>query len=60
MTGMGEVAAIGDAEALAEAILKVLRAPTRYARPRREIEDRFSLDRTVSSYEHLFESAVEE
>jgi len=56
MTGMGEVTPIGDSDALAEAIIRVIRHPDDYARPRRLIQDAFSLERTVSGYEALFEA----
>jgi glycosyltransferase involved in cell wall biosynthesis len=56
MTGMGEVTPIGDADALAEAIIRVIRHPGDYARPRRVIQDTFSLERTVSGYEALLEA----
>jgi glycosyltransferase involved in cell wall biosynthesis len=52
-TGMGEIAPIGDAEGLAEAILKVLDNPDAYRRPRSEIAARFSTERTVGGYEEL-------
>ena len=58
MTGMGEVAPIGDAEGLAEAIIRVVQRPNDYSRPRVAIQDTFSLDRTVSGYEALFEELV--
>ena len=58
MTGMGEVAPIGDPVALAEAITRIIRRPDQYARPRSLIEDTFSLDRTVSGYEELFGDLV--
>ncbi|MBN1137558.1 MAG: glycosyltransferase family 4 protein [Anaerolineae bacterium] len=58
MTGMGEVTPIGDAGALAEAIRRVLRDPAGYSRPRRAIEETFSLDRTVTGYEALFDTLV--
>jgi glycosyltransferase involved in cell wall biosynthesis len=58
MTGMGEVVPVGDPEALAAAILRVLRHPDDYARPRRFIEEAFSLERTVSGYEALFDTLV--
>jgi glycosyltransferase involved in cell wall biosynthesis len=54
MTGMGEVVPVGDAAALAEAILRVLERPGDYRRPRSQIEEAFSLDRTLSGYESLF------
>ncbi len=53
-TGMGEIAPIGDAEGLAEAILKVLDDPNTYIREREEIAQRFSTERTVNDYETLF------
>jgi len=58
MTGMGEVVAIGDAKALAEAIVRIVQKPDDYRRPRRQIEDAFSLERTVNGYESLFEALV--
>jgi len=58
MTGMGAVVPIGDAEALAEAIHRVLRSPEDYARPRSLIEQTFSLERTVGGYEDLFDRVV--
>jgi glycosyltransferase involved in cell wall biosynthesis len=54
MTGMGEFVAIGDSDALAEAIIRVIQQPGSYARPRSEIEGIFSLERTVTGYEELF------
>ena len=58
MTGMGEVAPIGDSEALAESIIRIIKQPEDYAKPRSYIEDTFSLDRTVSGYEKLFGKLV--
>jgi glycosyltransferase involved in cell wall biosynthesis len=55
ITGMGEVTEIGNSEKLAEAITKIIQQPSGYARPRRAIEDAFSLERTVAGYEALFE-----
>ena len=60
MTGMGEVTPIGDPAELAEAIKRVIHNPDDYSRPRSLIEDAFSLDRTVSGYEALFEELVAE
>jgi glycosyltransferase involved in cell wall biosynthesis len=58
MTDMGEVTPIGDAHALAEAILRVVGHPEDYSRPRRLIEETFSLERTVTGYEALFEALL--
>jgi glycosyltransferase involved in cell wall biosynthesis len=58
MTGMGAVTPVGDADALAEAILRVIQNPADYARPRRLIEETFSLERTVTGYEELFEALL--
>jgi glycosyltransferase involved in cell wall biosynthesis len=58
MTGMGDVTPIGDSDGLAEAIIRLLQKPEDYARPRPEIEDAFSLERTVAGYEELFESLL--
>jgi glycosyltransferase involved in cell wall biosynthesis len=55
-TGMGEVVPIGDSEALAAAILRVLELRDRYVRPREEIAAKFSTERTAIEYERLFES----
>ena len=58
MTGMGEVTPIGDSETLAEAIIRIVQQPDAYARPRQAIEDTFSLERTVHSYEELFDELL--
>jgi len=58
MTGMGEIAPIGDAAGLAEAILRVLRDRPRYVRPHNEIAERFDLAHTVSAYERLFHELI--
>jgi glycosyltransferase involved in cell wall biosynthesis len=58
MTGMGEIAPIGDSAGLAEQILKVLGAPDRYFRPRDVIRSMFSPDKTLSDYEALYRSVV--
>jgi len=55
MTGMGEVVPIGDSSALAEAIIRVIRHRSDYVRPRPQIEEAFSLERTMGGYEALFE-----
>jgi len=58
MTGMGAVTEIGDSDALAEAIINIVQNPNEYARPRHVVEDAFSLERTVTGYEALFERLV--
>ncbi len=57
-TGMGEVAPIGDAEGLAEAILKVFDNREVYMRTRHEIAARFSTEQTVKEYEALFQALL--
>jgi len=59
-SGMGEVVPIGDSEALAEAILRVVRNREDYVRPTGEIEGRWSTERTAHGYEKLFERLLEE
>jgi glycosyltransferase involved in cell wall biosynthesis len=54
-TGMGEVVPIGDASALAEAIIKVIGERQRYIRPRAEIAAKFSTEKTALAYEELFD-----
>ena len=54
MTGMGELAEIADSVSLATAIEQVLDDPARYLKPRAEIEQIFSLDRTIADYESLY------
>ena len=55
MTGMGEIAEIGDAESLAEAILKVLDNPEAYRGDPEAIRAQFAPERTAAAYEALFE-----
>ncbi len=57
-TGMGEVAPIGDAEGVAEAILKVLDDRETYVCTRQEIAARFSTEQTVKEYEALFQALL--
>ncbi|HEY75013.1 MAG TPA: glycosyltransferase family 4 protein [Thermoflexia bacterium] len=58
-TGMGEVVPIGDSQALAEAILRVVNNRQRYIRPREEIAARWNTDRTAVGYEALFERLLQ-
>jgi glycosyltransferase involved in cell wall biosynthesis len=55
MTGMGEVTAVGDHDALAEAIINLLRHKERYMRPAAQIAQAFSPDQTAVEYLRLFE-----
>ncbi len=57
-TGMGEIAPVGDAQGLAEAILRVLAARERYWRQREVIAARFSSEKTAEAYERLFEAMM--
>jgi glycosyltransferase involved in cell wall biosynthesis len=54
MTGMGEIAPIGDPAGLAEAILRVLRDKVRYQRPPQVIAEPFAPAETARHYENLF------
>ncbi len=54
MTGMGEIVPIRDEKALAEAIVKVLQNRDAYIRPKEEIRETFSFEKTVRAYEDLF------
>ncbi|MEA3338672.1 MAG: glycosyltransferase family 4 protein [Chloroflexota bacterium] len=54
-SGMGEIVPVGDSTALAEAIIKVIGNKSAYARPRQEIADRWSTERTAAGYEALFQ-----
>jgi glycosyltransferase involved in cell wall biosynthesis len=53
-TGMGEVVPPRDVQALAEALVRVLRSRARYVRPRSEVEKAFDLERSIGEYEALF------
>ena len=55
MTGMGKVTPIGDANALAAAILEVLAEPQEYRRDPAEIARAYAPDTVASEYEKLFE-----
>lgn len=58
LTGMGEIAPIGDAGGLAKAILRVLESPERYQRPREEIRAMFPPERTFDFYEATYRSIL--
>jgi glycosyltransferase involved in cell wall biosynthesis len=56
MTGMGEVTEVGDAGALAEALIRILGERERYARSAELIGETFDPARTAAEYVRLFES----
>jgi glycosyltransferase involved in cell wall biosynthesis len=58
LTGMGEIAPVGDAAGLARQILRVLESPDSYRRPKEEIRSKFSLERTISEYEDVYRGAA--
>jgi glycosyltransferase involved in cell wall biosynthesis len=53
-TGMGLVTPIGDAPALAQAIIQVVRNRAKYVRPRSEISQFYSTQKSVREYEALY------
>jgi glycosyltransferase involved in cell wall biosynthesis len=53
-TGMGEVIPIGDRDALAAAIIRVIADRKRYVRPRHEIASMYNSEKTAIAYEALF------
>jgi glycosyltransferase involved in cell wall biosynthesis len=57
-TGMGLTTPPGDADALADALIRVLGEPGRYRRPRPEIEAVYSTVRTAEAYEKLLARLV--
>jgi glycosyltransferase involved in cell wall biosynthesis len=56
MTGMGEVTPIGDHEALARSIIKILNDKDGYRKDAQLIADSFDPSKTATSYIALFES----
>jgi glycosyltransferase involved in cell wall biosynthesis len=59
-TGMGEIAPIGDAAGLAEAVLRILRERDRYLQPKVELERLYHPASTARAYEDLFHSLLQE
>ncbi len=57
-TGMGVTTPPGDADALADSLIRVLGEPGRYRRPRSEIEAVYSTVRTAEAYEKLLARLV--
>lgn len=55
VTGMGELVAPRDENALAAGLVKVLRNPGNYSRTREEIRHVFNTEKSLDAYERLFE-----
>ena len=55
MTGMGEVTPVGDPDALAEALIRILADRARYARPAELIGASFDPAQTAAEYARLFD-----
>ena len=60
MTGMGEVIPIGDSEALAEAILKIVDEPEKYHRDGREVAEMFDPLVNAGAYQALYAGLLED
>ncbi|MBC8497341.1 MAG: glycosyltransferase family 4 protein, partial [Chloroflexi bacterium] len=60
MTGMGEVVPIGDADALAEALLKIFANPEGYQGDLDEINKTFDPQTNAQAYEKLYKELMEE
>ncbi|MBL8154799.1 MAG: glycosyltransferase family 4 protein [Anaerolineae bacterium] len=58
VTGMGKLARAGDAQSIGEALVEVIRHRDQYVKPREQIEEIFSFQRTVDQYETVFYEAV--
>ncbi len=56
MTGMGEVTEVGDAKALAEAIIRILNEHERYMRSPDLIAESFDPTQTAAKYVRIFEA----
>jgi glycosyltransferase involved in cell wall biosynthesis len=54
MTGMGRTFPVGDARALAEAVIEILQNPAAYRKPRQPIAEMFSPDTCAMRYEEIF------
>ena len=55
---MGLVVPPGNPAALADGVTRVLTERSEFDRPRAEIAELFDLDRTLESYEELFEDLL--
>ncbi|MCH8338308.1 MAG: glycosyltransferase family 4 protein [Chloroflexi bacterium] len=59
-TGMGKISAIGDEEALAQAILEVLQNPGAFRTAAKELRSKFDPRQTAAAYVQLFEELLGE
>lgn len=59
LTGMGEIARVGDAADLARQLVRVLESPDVYRRDRATVRETFSLERTISDYELAYRALIE-
>jgi glycosyltransferase involved in cell wall biosynthesis len=57
-TKMGRLVPICDVDALAAAVIEVIRHRQSYVQPRAEIERHFSMEKTVQGYESLFKRLI--
>ncbi|MEN8171300.1 MAG: glycosyltransferase family 4 protein [Chloroflexota bacterium] len=60
MTGMGEVVTIGDADHLAQAVLKIINHPENYQGNPDEIAHTFSPDLNAAAYEKMYQDLMRE
>jgi len=60
MTGMGEVAAIGDADSLAEMVLKIFNQPEKYQEDPKQIARQFNPQANAAAYERLYQALLAE
>jgi len=60
MTGMGEVAAIGDADQLAKGILKILANPDDYRGNPKDVARTFAPDTNAAAYERMYQDLMQE
>ncbi len=58
LTGMGKIVPVGDAAALADAVIRVVTERDRYLRSRVEIESIFDIERCVDRYESVFQDLL--
>jgi glycosyltransferase involved in cell wall biosynthesis len=58
MTGMGEITPVGDHDALASAVVRILDTPERYVCPPELIASTFSPEQTTSEYLRLYDNLL--